>query len=240
MPKITALKCPSCSAPLGTDSRRCDYCGARVEISEDGTKVVLAGVACPECSLDNEPTQRFCGGCGAALVQACPSCGETNRLGFQYCGGCGLGLREARKQVAEKLRQQAIKNGLNSVKSHLNDYMKLYTDVASPDETIILLRAGAWEEVELHEGGRPWSTGFMATDQSLYFLERSRRTVFGQRVEAVARRVPYEKIGSLTVDHSPGALIVDFESGWARVSLHPSMLLDYIKPFLPLRIQRQL
>ena len=246
MPKITSVKCPNCSAPLGTDSNRCEYCGARVEISQDGTKVVLAGVQCPDCGLDNDPAQRFCGACGAALVQTCPSCNETNRVGFQYCGGCGLELREARKQVAAELRQQAIQNGLNRVKSHLKEYQKLYDFLASPDEVIIVFRTGGGDEVQLLEAGRTLSTGFVATDRGFLFLERSRGSQ-----GATARRLPYEKAQSLTVDDSAQALILRFDGGEARLNLRSvaghagflsprqqaSFVVQHFKPFLPLRMQ---
>lgn len=111
MPRIAVLNSPSCGASLEIDSSKCDFCGARVEISEDRTKVVLAGIACPACSWENAATRLFCGKCGANLVQRCCNCGDPNPIGLSYCGGCGLELGEARARTAGWLARGARDNG---------------------------------------------------------------------------------------------------------------------------------
>lgn len=254
MPKVTVLNCPSCGAPLATDSSRCDFCGARVEISDDRTKVVLAGIACPVCGWENAATRLFCGKCGANLMQNCHNCGEPNPIGLQYCGGCGMELDQARKVTALKLRQEAMESRLNSVTSGVAEYKRLYERMAAPGETVIIFLAGERDEalITVKEYGRTMKTAFVATDRSFMFLERERRGLLGRGDEAVLRKIPFEMVQSLSVDASTEQLVIDFDGGQARVNLRivadhwarvgaralGGRIIHYIKPFLPLRLQQ--
>lgn len=249
MPKTATVKCPNCSAPLHTDSDRCEYCGARVEVSQDRTKVVLAGLPCPECGVDNDPSQCFCGSCGAPLVQTCPRCGEANRLGFRYCGACGSELPTPLIPAGQDMRQAAIDNLLHNGKSHDEEFRRLYGHLASPDEIVIL--GSRYQDNPNVRKAYTYSTNFMATDRCLYFLQPSPASPPAARQESVARRVPYEKLRSLSVDHSRGLLIIEFDSESAAVSpvhiaghVHSPVgparvIVGFLKPLLPLRIQRQ-
>ena len=241
---------PQLQRPLDNDSNTCEYCGARVEISEHGTKVVLAGVPCPECGLENDPDQRFCGSCGAALVEICPRCGEANRLGFRYCGACGSELPGPVILTAQDIRQVAIDNLLNKGTSHDEEFRQLYSHLASPDEVVLL---GSWyhEDPNIRKA-YTYSTNFMATDRCIYFLQPSTASPPEPRQESVARKVPYEKVRSLSVDQSRRLLIIEFDSEWTAVSLQQiaghkarspeetaRMIVGFLKPLLPRSIQRQ-
>jgi hypothetical protein len=249
MAKTTSVKCPNCSAPLDNDSITCEYCGARVEISEHGTKVVLAGVPCPECGLENDPDQRFCGSCDAALVDICPRCGEANRLGFRYCGACGSELPGPLILTAPDIRQAAIGATLLREESHDEEFRQLYGHLASPDETLILGSC-------YHEDpgiGKPYTycKNFMATDRCLYFQQPLLSSPPGPRQESVARRVPYENVRSLTLDESGRLLIIEFDSESAGLSpvqiaghIHTPagpahVIVGFLEPLLPRSIQRQ-
>jgi ribosomal protein S27AE len=249
MPKVTVLNCPSCGAPLPTDSLKCDFCGARVEISDDRTKLVLAGIACPKCGWDNAASRLFCGKCGENLMQRCHNCGAPNPVGLHYCGGCGLDLGEARRLAVEKLEREAEQNGWYHPSRFDEPYVKCYEEIASPDETVIVFVGSSYRHatVEHSESGQKTRTGFVATDQSFIFLEPARWGLSG-RQPAVAQRVPFDEVESLTADAGDDALVIKFKGGQARVNLHglqPDTCLDrarglihYFKPFLPLRLQQ--
>lgn len=261
MPKVTVLNCPGCGAPLPTESARCDFCRARVEISDDRTKVVLAGIACPKCRWDNAPTRLFCGKCGANLMQKCHNCGEPNPIGSSYCGGCGMELSEARRLTVEKLTQEAKHNGLNGppylALAH-EQYIRLFEQLARPDETAILFIGDMyyWATPPKRESEAAEAVVFVATDQSLMFLRRERRGLLLRRREAISVRVSFGQIESLSVDVPKQHLVISLEDGEARVDLRPQTregqptiefdrcraaareLVHYFKPFLPLRLQQ--
>lgn len=254
MSKVTMLNCPGCGAPLATDSSRCEFCRARVEISADKTKFVLAGIVCPECGSENAPERLFCGMCGSNLKQNCHNCGEANPLGVQYCGGCGMALHETREAAARKLRQKAIDKGLYKVTRYVTAYEQLYDTVAEPGETIIIFRAGGRDEALIteSESGSARPSAFVATDRSFIFLDRKPRVFLGLSDERLAKRVPFEMVRSLTLQESSAHLLIDFDGGLARVNLPaihggPGMpgareaaerIIHCIKPFLPVRLQQ--
>lgn len=254
VPKVTVLNCPRCGAPLPQDALNCDFCGARVEISADGTRVVLAGVACPHCGVDNAPTRLFCGRCGAELVQCCASCGQSNRLGLEYCGRCGLELGEARRLTAHKLRQEAMRNGLNHVWGHVEEYKALYEQVAAPGETVIVFLARRHRETTLqdNESGYASNTALVATDRSFIFVEPEGWRLRGGALPSIARRIPFEEVMCVKVDVAGEQLVIRFDGGEARLSLRrlardwritdcqeaAQRVVEHFKPFLPLRLQK--
>jgi predicted RNA-binding Zn-ribbon protein involved in translation (DUF1610 family) len=68
MAKITALKCPSCSANISLNTKKCEYCGTELVISPDRTALILAGQEdCPKCKYANPKGQWFCSQCGAVV-----------------------------------------------------------------------------------------------------------------------------------------------------------------------------
>jgi Zn-finger nucleic acid-binding protein len=88
-----ALRCPSCGAPAGPDTRSCPYCATP-----------LALVACPSCFARIFEGTRYCGHCGAEAsrtaaaprpVRPCPECQQdltAVRVGsvtLDECGRCG-------------------------------------------------------------------------------------------------------------------------------------------------------
>ncbi len=254
MSKVTMLNCPGCGAPLPADSSRCEFCRARVEVSDDKTKFVLAGIVCPVCASENAPHRLFCGKCGSNLKQNCHNCGEPNPLGLKYCGGCGMALDEAREAAAQRLRQEAMDRGLNRVTSQATAYKQLFDTVAEPSETIIIFRAGARDEALItdSESAQPSQSAFVATDRSFIFLDLKPRLFFGLSDERLGRRVPFEMVQSLTLNEGSAELLIDFDGGQARVSLpavHHGLgiatareaaerIVHYIKPFLPVRLQQ--
>ena len=163
-------------------------------------------------------------------------------------------LREARKLIAQKLREEAMENGLNSVWSHVREYEALYQQLSSPGETVIVFLARRRKETTLLEGESGASTtAFVATDRSFMFLEPERRRFLGSGVQrSVARRIPFEEVKSVTVDVAGAQLVIRFERGAAWVDLRrlgrdwyiadchgvAERLVHHFKPFLPLRLQQ--
>lgn len=259
MPKVTALKCPSCGAPLPSDSLTCEFCRARVEISADGAKAILVGIACPACGFDNAPSRSFCGRCGANLIQKCPNCGEANAIGLQYCGGCGLTLAEAKRRALERRVQEAKQNAWQNPPT--STHVELYQKLKSPEETLIIFtKTGSNPNLRADESGRTWTTAFIVTDQSFMFVEPAKMGLLRLVHNAIARRIPFEEVQSLTVDVPKTELVISFEGGEGRVSLpiekdHQRLrgssywsmachqaargMIYYFKPFLPLRLQQE-
>jgi hypothetical protein len=249
MPKVTLLNCPGCGAPLETGSSHCTYCHARVHVSEDGTRVVIAGMTCHDCGWDNAPDRLFCGKCGANLMQKCYKCGKANPIILQYCGACGSDLKEGRGEALDRMVQEAkAKRWIDSPGS-VSRHMQLLRTVASPDETVIVFRTGVQRHVDLHDNrsGETHRTAFVATDRSFVFVEPAGRDLLGSR-PAVAKRVPFDEVKSMVVDDRKDDLVINFEGGQARLSLsglepltayeRASGIVHYFKPFLPLRLQQ--
>lgn len=258
MPKVTALTCPSCGAPLPSDSLTCEFCGARVEISADGARVVLVGIACPAYGFDNAPSRSFCGRCGTSLIQKRPNCDEANAIGLQYCGGCGLTLAEARRLTLEKRVQEAKQNGWQNPPT--SAHVELCEKLKSPDETLmIFIKTGSNPKLRDDESGQRWTTAFVVTDQSFMFVEPAKMGLLRLVHDAIVRRIPFEEVKSLMVDVPKVELVISFEGGEGRVSLpiekdqqrlqgssYWSMvchnaargMIYYFKPFLPPRLQQ--
>jgi hypothetical protein len=248
MPEVVILNCPACGAPLQTGASHCSYCHARVQISADGTKVSIAGVVCQSCGWENAPDRLFCGQCGANLMEKCHKCGKPNPIALKFCGGCGSELSEARRQVVERMVQDAKSKGWIDSPRAASRHLELARTVASPEETVIVLRTAGDRYVDLRDSvtGAKARTAFIATDRSFMFVQPAGRGLLGSHPEVV-KRVPFDKVKSLAVDERKDDLVINFEGGQARLSLNglprptardrASGIVHYFKPFLPIRLQ---
>lgn len=256
MAEVRLLNCPGCGAPLGTDASNCTYCGARVQISPDGTRVFIAGMACGACGWDNAPDRLFCGKCGANLMERCHKCGRPNPISLHYCGECGMERGEARRQAVEQSVQQAKDNGWVLWPEDVAQYTELLETVALPDETVIMFYRRKAFHVDLWDDNTPGKdeTAFVATDRSFMFVSPETRGLTCTR-PPVTKRVPFDEVKSLTVDRRKGYLVISFEGGQARFRLKYKRtgnealdsltrqesargIVYYFKPFLPLRLQQ--
>jgi hypothetical protein len=264
VPEVVLLNCPGCGAPLDTGASHCTYCGARVQISADGTRVFIAGMTCRACGWDNAADRLFCGQCGANLMERCHKCGRPNAISLQYCGGCGMERGEARRQALELRVQQAKDNGWVLSPEDVPEYTQLLQTVALPDETVIMFYRRKDFHVHLRDDhtGEEDHTAFVTTDRSFIFVSPvlDRTYTFESPVKGwprppVAKRVPFDEVKSLTVDQRKGDLVISYEGGQARFKLEfersGNQQLDsltmqeqargtvyYFKPFLPLRLQQ--
>jgi len=248
MPEVVLLNCPACGGPLETGASHCTYCHARVQISADGTRVFIAGVMCQGCGWENAPDRLFCGQCGANLMEKCHKCGKPNATALQYCGGCGSDLSEARRQVVDRMVQDAKSKGWIDSPKAASRHLELVRTVALPGETIIVLRTWGDRLADLHDSltGEKSRTAFVATDRSFIFVEPAGRGLLGSHPEVV-KRVPFDKVKSLAVDERKNDLIINFEGGEARLNLQnlPAAtpherargVVHYFRPFLPIRLQ---
>jgi len=158
-------------------------------------------------------------------------------------------LDEARRQLVLKMAEEARQKGWANPGSLKGKYMELYEALASLHETVIIFGREVHRHAALHEAqsGQTTKTAFLVTDQSFIFLRPAGLGFRGQR-SAVARRVPFDEVKSLTVDAVKDDFVISFAGGQARVNLHdllPETSLDrarglvhYFKPFLPLRLQQ--
>ena len=78
-----SLSCPNCGAPAraGTDSTRCDYCGAP-----------LSTVSCPSCFAAMFAGMQYCPACGAKGDRR----GVDDDTRTLVCPGCKTGMRRVR------------------------------------------------------------------------------------------------------------------------------------------------
>jgi hypothetical protein len=248
MTGVVLLNCPACGAPLESGASHCTYCHARVQISADGTRVSIAGVVCQSCGWENAPDRLFCGQCGANLMEKCHKCGKPNPIALKYCGRCGSDLAEARRQVVERMAEAARSKGWIDSLRAASQHLELAKTVASTEETVIILRTGGDRYVQLDDSltGAKSKTAFIATDRSFMFVEPAGRGLLGSRPEVV-KRLPFDKVRSLAVDDRKDDLIIDFDGGQARLNLQnlpagtaherAKGVVDYFKPFLPIRLQ---
>jgi hypothetical protein len=248
MPQVVVLNCPACGGPLETGASHCTYCHARVQISADGTRVSIAGVVCQGCGWENAPDRLFCGQCGANLMEKCHKCGKPNPMALKYCGGCGSDLSEARRQVVERMVQDAKSKGWIDSPGAVSRHLELVRTVALPEETIIVLRTWGDRLVDLQDSltGEKSKTAFVVTDRSFIFAEPASRGFLGSHPEVI-KRVPFDEVTSLTVDEGKDDLVINFERGQARLPLRnlepltahgrASGIVHYFKPFLPIRLQ---
>ena len=248
MPGVVLLNCPACGAPLETPASHCTYCGARVQVSADGTRVFIAGIPCHDCGWENSLDRVVCGKCGVDLMEKCYTCGKANPITVQYCGACGVDLKQARGQmVARMVREADDRSGIDSPYS-VPAHMDLLQTVALPDETVIIFRRSTFRYVELSDNlsGEKHKTPFVATDRSFIFVEPASTDRHGTRA-AVAKRVPYTAVKSLKVDERTDDLVISFEEGEARLKLgelpaptpyeRAKGVVHYFRPFLPIRLQ---
>ncbi len=77
---------------MSIPARRCDKCGAHVELSPDGTRFLAVGQRCARCGQDNEAGLAFCGYCGERLNVQCRRCGASNLAERDHCAICGAPL----------------------------------------------------------------------------------------------------------------------------------------------------
>jgi len=230
-----------------------------VEISADGARVVLVGIACPACGFDNAPSRSFCGRCGTSLIEKCPNCDEANAIGLQYCGGCGLTLAEARRLALEKRVQEAKQNRWQNPPT--SAHVELYQKLKSPEETLIMCaKTGCNPKLRDDESGQRWATAFVVTDHSFMFVEPAKMGLLRLVHDAIVKRIPFEEVKSLTVDVPKAELVISFEGGEGRVSLPIEKgqrrlrgssfwsmacrqaargTIYYFHPFLPPRLQQE-
>lgn len=70
MAKVTALRCPNCSALISRDQNKCEYCGAGLIISPDGSFFSFRSQSkCPKCGAINEASSWFCVNCRTILTK---------------------------------------------------------------------------------------------------------------------------------------------------------------------------
>jgi hypothetical protein len=278
MSEVPGLKCPCCGESLADDSMRCSQCGVRSEVSEGGTTVVAAALPCPTCASENAPTRDECVVCGCMLRRECPKCEEPNAFFAKYCRGCGLDLDEALRQatkdtfgyltleeavrhpdgkqtLAEYLMDEAVRCGFSHAESHFEQYYRLFEEVASPDEQVIVSHVGRRDDyVDLihNDHDAMLRTSFVATTDSFIFLKRP-GFLFGRR-EAITITISYTDVESLELDAAKGDLVVRFDRGEARVHLmkvanrssvtNPihaaTAMYDFLKIFVPEDLRRQL
>jgi hypothetical protein len=182
-------------------------------------------------------------------MEKCHKCGKPNPISLQYCGACGSDLGEARMQTLNRMVQRAKSKGWIDSPRGVSRHMQLLRTVASSDETLIVLRTGSDRYVNLHDNvtGQRCKTAFVATDRSFIFVEPAKRGLLSSQA-AVAKRVPFDEVKSLTVDQRKNDLVINFEGGQARLNLQglapPNAyqrargIIEYFKPFLPLRLQQ--
>ncbi|MCC7355057.1 MAG: zinc ribbon domain-containing protein [Anaerolineae bacterium] len=77
---------------MSISARRCGECGAHLELSPDGTRLLLVGQRCARCGQDNEAGLAFCGYCGERLNVQCRRCGSSNLAERDHCAVCGAPL----------------------------------------------------------------------------------------------------------------------------------------------------
>ena len=64
MAKIPALRCPNCNALVSRKKHRCEYCGAELVISPEGSFFSLRSLnQCPKCEAINEDSSWLCVNC---------------------------------------------------------------------------------------------------------------------------------------------------------------------------------
>jgi len=248
MPEVVLLNCPGCGGPLDTGASHCTYCGARVHVSADGTRVFIAGMTCQDCGWENAADRLFCGKCGANLMEKCHKCGKANPITLQYCGACGSDVEEARAEIVARMVREAKDRGWVDSPRSVRGHMELFRSVAPLDETVIVFRKSPDRYVDLSDNrsAEKHKTAFVATDRSFIFVEPGSRGLLGTRAP-VAMRVPYTQVKSLTVDERADDLVISFEDGEARLKLRalPALtpyerargIVHYFEPFLPLRLQ---
>jgi len=95
------LTCPQCRAPVHSDGKFCDSCGASLTAPPPKAEPSGPSAAiCSQCQAPLSPAAKFCPSCGAAVAAepaapapaaptACPHCGRPLKAGAKFCGGCG-------------------------------------------------------------------------------------------------------------------------------------------------------
>ena len=86
------LSCPHCASAVIASARRCEQCGAHLELTPDGERFLLVGQRCARCGQDNEAGLAFCGYCGERLNVQCKRCGVSNLAERDHCTVCGAPL----------------------------------------------------------------------------------------------------------------------------------------------------
>ncbi|MEM3673295.1 MAG: zinc ribbon domain-containing protein [Candidatus Bathyarchaeia archaeon] len=143
MAQIIVLKCPNCGALLDKEQMKCQYCGADLVLSPDGSYFIFrAEATCPKCGAINEKSSWFCMGCNTILTK------DTDML------------KELQKKI--RLEQESMISCMPSWMGEKLEpdefiYFVLYEEIggnnfyAITDKRIIKSRHGKYEEALLSE-----------------------------------------------------------------------------------------
>lgn len=114
---IKGLKCPNCGASISNTGTLCDYCGCRIVLSDDGTKLAPGGILCPRCGENHSQTERFCSKCGTALPGNSHSLDQGIQITNEHCPSSGNDETSLRREkVARELAELERANRLLSAK----------------------------------------------------------------------------------------------------------------------------
>lgn len=123
-PPPALLKCPSCGAKVGWDTKicpkcrielMCDKCGSRIlpgakfcNICGDPVERMVAKpppaltaktktITCPACHEENSIDATFCGVCGQELI--CDKCHRLIKEGAKFCSYCGDPVKKSNLSI---------------------------------------------------------------------------------------------------------------------------------------------
>ena len=114
---IKGLKCPNCGGNISNTEMVCNYCGSRIVLSDDSTKLAPVGSLCPQCGENNRQTERFCSKCGTALLGKCASSDEGIPIKSEHCPSSGNDENSLRREkVVRELAELERTNRLLSAK----------------------------------------------------------------------------------------------------------------------------
>jgi ribosomal protein S27AE len=106
---VVPLKCPNCGAMVSRETMKCQYCGASLILTEDGSTLLSRKrIVCPKCGSTMAEGSWFCRVCGEIITK------DVNHL----------------KQIQKKIRFQQ--------ESSRNDIPEI-CDKIEPDEFICFL-----------------------------------------------------------------------------------------------------
>lgn len=158
MAKVIALRCPNCGGYISREQNKCNYCGADVIISTDGSCFSLRSQSkCPKCGAVNEASSWFCANCGTILTRDVDMLKELQKK-----------IRFEQKRT-ESCMAPSMKEKLEP--DEFIYYVFYWTKggdrfYAITDKRIIKSRAGKYEEAPLSEvvsiGDPQVKTGFFS------------------------------------------------------------------------------